>query len=64
MTKLIAVGKDNFFHVVDASDKRTSCCDNSMPIVQVNPDFTKVSARFWCYECSALLEKEEDHETE
>lgn len=57
--KLIALGKDGKVHCVDVLDKTKSACSEQMPIIRVNPDFSKAERHpYWCYECSDLLEKE------
>lgn len=56
MYKLLALGKDNKIHCCAVDNKGVSFCEASMPITQVNPDFTKLRELTWCYECSHLIE--------
>ena len=55
---MVALGKDNLIHCSDVNDLTHTSCTAQVPVKQVNPDFHKLPSIRWCYECSALLEKE------
>lgn len=51
-------GKDNKIHACRPSDNE-SCC--GMPVRQKN-GISYGNGRFWCYECSDALERQENDE--
>ncbi|AHK11593.1 hypothetical protein S140_186 [Shewanella sp. phage 1/40] len=61
MYKLAAVGVDGVIHCCSVFNKEISCCESNMPIKQVNPNFSKLTNITWCYECSHLLDLEENY---
>lgn len=63
MSKILCLGKDNVLHCCEVSDKSTTSC-GSVTVKQVNPDLGKLQTAgielIWCYECSYLLEQQEE----
>jgi len=61
MYKLVVLGKDDKIHCCNVGDKKVSCCEEKIPVQQVCPDFYKLGSVIWCYECSHLLDQQEEH---
>lgn len=65
MHKLLALGKDNVLHCCYVDEKSVSSCGETT-IKQVNPNLGKLQSvgisLTWCYECSRLLEEQEEKE--
>lgn len=61
MHKLPVLGQDNKIHCCSVDNNNVSCCEQNMTVKQVNPDFFCLqNAIIWCYECSYLLEKQDE----
>ena len=58
--QLLNLGVDGKIHCCEVSDKGVSSCAERVPVKQVNPDFEKLFEITWCYECSAIFEKQEE----
>lgn len=64
MYKILALGKDNVLHCCSVDNKSTTSCKSKISVNQVNPNLSKLQnagiSLIWCYECSYLLEKQEE----
>ena len=63
MYKLVCLGQDSVLHCCGVGDKTTTSC-GEVTVKQTNPDLSKLQkagiSLIWCYECSHLLEKQEN----